>query len=163
MKVRDIMNWEVITCRPDTTLTSAARLMRQAGVGTLPVIDDDGHVAGILTDRDIAMAAASHGRNASHIIAREAMSPNVRTCHLDEDLRMALKYMEESRVRRLPVLNSVGLLVGIVSMDDIVLRAIGQENGIGSAEFVRTLRGISSPSLKRLAQSDRPAEGRVES
>jgi CBS domain-containing protein len=67
----------VVSCQADATIGTAARLMLEGRFGTLPVVDIHGKVAGIITDRDIAMAAATRQRNASHIAVHEAMSSHV--------------------------------------------------------------------------------------
>jgi CBS-domain-containing membrane protein len=118
--------------------------MFQGRFGTLPVIDVHGRLAGIITDRDIAMAAARRQRNASHIAVHEAMSHDVRSCFAEDDLGAALKQMEQARVRRLPVLDANGHVSGIVSIDDIVLRALDQPGGVSSAAFVNALTRICS-------------------
>jgi len=149
MKVRDIMTREVVSCQKDTDIGTAARLMLKGRFGTLPVIDTHGRLAGMITDRDIAMAAATRQRNAAHIPVHEAMSPHVRSCFADDDIGEALKQMEEARVRRLPVLDATGHLTGIVSIDDIVLRALDQPGGVSSAAFVNAIiRICSQPSVE---------------
>lgn len=144
MKVREIMTTEVVSCAKDADIGTAARLMFEGRFGTLPVVDAQGNVAGILTDRDIAMAAATRQRNTAHIAVHEAMSPRVRCCGADDEVGAALKQMEGARVRRLPVLDATSRLVGILSIDDIVLRALDRGNGVSSAEFARALQSICS-------------------
>jgi CBS domain-containing protein len=144
MRVRDIMTREVVSCRRETDLGTAARRMFREGVGTLPVVDEQGRLVGILTDRDIAMSAATQRRNGSDIAVHEAMSTNVRSCFGEEALGSALKQMEEARVRRLPVLDDSGRLAGILSMDDVIVRALNEPGGISPRAFVNTLRRICS-------------------
>jgi CBS domain-containing protein len=144
MKVHDIMTRDVVTCRKDTDLMTAAKLMWQGRFGTLPVVEAHGRVVGILTDRDIAMAVATRQRNASHIAVYEAMSEKVRNCFADDEIGAALKQMEGGRVRRLPVLDSATNLAGILSIDDIALHALDQPGGISSAEFAAAIRHISA-------------------
>jgi CBS domain-containing protein len=144
MKVRDIMTSAFVSCQKETDIGTAARLMFEGRFGTLPVVDDHGTVAGIITDRDIAMAAATRRRNASHIAVHEAMSQHVRTCFADDELSAALKQMEEGRVRRLPVLGATGQLAGIVSLDDVVRQALDRPRGVSSAQFVNTVTAICS-------------------
>jgi len=142
MRVHDIMTRNVVSCQTDTDVGMAARLMLQGGFGTLPVLDPHGKVAGIITDRDIAMAAATRQRNASHIGVHEAMNSSVRVCFADDEVGVALKQMEDARVRRLPVLDATGHLAGILSIDDILLRALDREEGVASTEFVIALQRI---------------------
>jgi CBS domain-containing protein len=149
MKVRDIMTTNVVSCRKDTDLATAARLMLDKRFGTMPVVDEQSRVAGIITDRDIAMAAATRQRNAAHIAVHEAMSGHVKTCLADDDIGAALHVMEERRVRRLPVLDGNGHLAGILSIDDIVLRGLDRPGGLPSAAFVEALRRLCSrPSVE---------------
>ena len=149
MKARDIMTRRVVSCQKETDLGTAARLMLEGRFGTLPVIDAHGRLAGIITDRDIAMAAAMRHRNASHIAVHEAMSQTVRSCFAEDDLPDALKQMEEGRVRRLPVIDSAGHLAGIVSIDDMVRRALDQPGGVSSSQFVNAIiRICSQPSVE---------------
>ncbi len=149
MRVRDIMSRSVVSCQKQTDIGTAARSMLEGRFGTMPVVDAHGRLAGIITDRDIAMAAATRHRNASHIAVHEAMSENVRSCFADDDLPAALKQMEEGRVRRLPVLDSSGHLAGIVSIDDLVRRALDRPHGVSSAQFVNAvIRICSQPSAE---------------
>jgi CBS domain-containing protein len=106
-------------------------------------------VIGIITDRDIAMAAAIRRRNTSHIAVHEAMSPGVRGCLAYDDVAVALSEMAEAGVRRLPVLDATGHLAGIVSVDDVLLRALDVTDGVTATEFVEALRQIcSQPSVE---------------
>jgi CBS domain-containing protein len=149
MKVRDIMTRDVVSCEKETTLGTAARLMLVGHFGTLPVVDSQGRLAGIITDRDIAMAAAARDRSAGHIAVHEAMTPTVRRCFSDDDVAGALKQMAEARVRRLPVIDAAGHLAGILSIDDIVRRALDRPGGISSVAFVQAIVQIcSQPSIE---------------
>ena len=144
MRVRDIMTANVVSCRKDTDLATAARLMLEKRFGTLPVVDEHGRVAGIITDRDIAMAAATRQRNASHIAVYEAMSGHAATCQADENVDTALKKMEGRRVRRLPVLDRDGRLTGILSLDDIVLRGLDGVSGVPTPMFIEAMQLLCS-------------------
>jgi CBS domain-containing protein len=117
------MTSNVKSCQPETNLAEAAALMWDNDCGTLPVLNDAGRVIGMITDRDIAIATATKGRLASEIRVNEAMSGNLFSCALGEDTKSALKTMRHEKVRRLPVVNHDGLLQGILSLNDIVLRA----------------------------------------
>jgi CBS domain-containing protein len=148
MKVRDVMTKEVVSCQKGADIGTAARLMLQRGIGTVPVLDTHGRVAGVLTDRDIAIAAGTRQRNASHIGVHEAMSPKVRSCFVEDDLGAALKQMGDAHVRRLPVLDEQSHLAGILSIDDIAARALDQKDGISAAEFAKAFRRICSQPAK---------------
>jgi CBS domain-containing protein len=123
MKAEDIMTRDVQSCRPEANLAQAAALMWDYDCDAMPVVDDSNRVMGMITDRDIAIAAATKGRRATDISVSEVMSGNVYACARDEDVKSALKTMRRERVRRLPVIGSDGRLAGILSVNDIVLRA----------------------------------------
>lgn len=145
MKVHDIMTRDAVSCQTDMNLSSAARVMLKSRVGTLPVVNS----RGLVTDRDIAMATGTRQRHASDIAVHEAMSSRVRACLAYDDVTTALRLMEQARVRRLPVLDPIGHLVGILSIDDIVLDAVGKENGIAPADFLSAMRVIcAGPSVE---------------
>jgi CBS domain-containing protein len=123
MKVHEIMHSDVKSCAPETTLAEAAALMWEVDCGALPVVSVEGKVLGMITDRDIAIATATRGRLASDICVAEVMGSQLYACELEEDVHSALKLMRHEKVRRLPVVTSGGLLQGILSLNDIVLRA----------------------------------------
>jgi CBS domain-containing protein len=139
MKVHEIMTEPVVTCTPTTTLSAAARLMRDADYGTLPVIDRQHHLAGILTDRDVCLAVANSVRNSSEITVQEVMTRRIVTVALTDGVEVALAAMTRARVRRVPVMDHFGHLKGILSIEDIVMR--GLETGeLERNEIIRTLR-----------------------
>lgn len=149
MKVHDIMTRDALCCPADSDLASAARIMLNARVGSLPVVDTRGTVTGMLTDRDIAMATGIRLRHASDIQVHEAMSCRVRGCLAYDEVGAALRQMQEARVRRLPVLDMHGHLVGILSIDDILLQAVGAEDGVAPEEFLGAMRAIcAGPSVE---------------
>jgi CBS domain-containing protein len=123
MKVQDVMISNVKSCRPETNLAEAAAIMWDYDCGALPVVDEGGKVVGMITDRDITIAAATRGRLASEIAVGEVASGKVYSCALDEEIKAALKTMRHERVRRLPVVNDGGMLQGILCLNDVVLRA----------------------------------------
>jgi len=135
MIVKEVMNHEVTTCRPDTTLESAAMLMWNGDCGTVAIIDDESKVTGIITDRDICMAVALQHKTASDIQVQEVMSRNLFICNPENDIMNALKTMSFQQVRRLPVINDSGRLEGIISIEDIIARADRGRRGIQTPEL----------------------------
>ncbi len=119
MKVRDLMTAGVKTCRPDTNLAEAVRDMWEGDCGALPVVDDAGHVIGMITDRDICVAVATRDRRADRIAVREVAHDHVYSCLADDDATVALETMKTHKVRRLPVIDAEGHLQGIVSLNDM--------------------------------------------
>lgn len=144
MKVEDVMTKDVQSCGPETNLADAAMRMWRNDCGVLPVVADGGKVVGMITDRDICMAAATKHRDPANIRVSEATSGKVYSCSPDADIHEALKIMREKQVRRLPIIRSEdGKLVGILSMNDVALREQGGAKAELSAEDVeQTLRGI---------------------
>ena len=150
MKVSGIMTQPPSTCRLETSLGMASRRMRETACGTLVVLDHRGRVAGILTDRDLAIAIGKTERNPAHISADEAMTRDVYTCSPDEHVPTALERMAEAKVRRLPVVTSDGDLHGLLSIDDIILWGV-QHGGVSRKNLVRALRAICSSKEPSLA------------
>lgn len=122
MKVRDILGAkgaEVATIRPDSTISTAANLLKLKGIGALVVSDDGSGVDGIISERDIVRGLVDHGRDLLDIPVSELMTKAVRTCHLGSDVTEAMGEMTRSRIRHLPVLEE-GELRGIISIGDVV-------------------------------------------
>lgn len=141
MKVREIMTRPPLTCRLETSLGLASRRMKETGCGTIAVMDHHGRVAGILTDRDLAMAVGGTNRNPSLIKAEEAMTRHVHTCAPDENLKAALDRMADFRVRRLPVLAEDGDLQGMLSIDDVIMWGV-DGGAITRKDLIRALRAV---------------------
>ena len=122
-KAKDVMtqNPQVVTA--DASVQEAARLMKSEDTGVLPVVESQGarRVVGVITDRDIAIRVVAEGRSSATV--RDAMSTGVRTCKQDDDVKDVMKLMASEQVRRVPIVDDRGELVGIVSQADIVLEA----------------------------------------
>lgn len=157
MKVQDIMNRDVHTCRLDTTLTMAAMQMWDGDFGVLPVLADGGKVVGMITDRDICMAAATRHLDPATIRVEEVTTGEVYGCSPDTEIHDALKIMQQRQVRRLPIINANdGKLAGILSLNDIALKAQSDARAELSAQDVEnTMRAICTH--RRLAQA-KPVE-----
>lgn len=123
MKVKDLMTTDVKRCSPDTNLAAAAKIMWEGDCGAVPVTDEHGHVVGVITDRDICIAAATRPRTEGEIPVRDVISAAAYTCAPGDDVRAALETMKARKVRRLPVVDQGGRLVGIVSIHDIAEQA----------------------------------------
>ena len=141
MNVRDIMTEPPLTCTEGTSVAVAARLMGEADYGTLPVVDAQGAIVGIVTDRDICLALARTNRNAPNIFVREVMTKRVTSAPADEDVHIALGAMRNARVRRLPVRDDRGRLTGMLSIEDVVVRGL-EGDGINPGELIAALRAM---------------------
>lgn len=145
MKVQDIMTTEVTTCRPDNSLADVAGDMWRRDCGVVPMVNADGRIGGVITDRDICIAVATRGRPADRIAAGELARSPVTTCAPGDAVQTALQLMQTHKVRRLPVVDDGGHLKGVLSLSDLI-RAVGQRRGSPSAESVLgVLRTISEP------------------
>jgi len=114
------MTRDVAVCRLDSSLESAANLFWSGDVGVLPVVDVEGHVAGMLTDRDACLSGFFRGRPLSEIAVSEAMSTSVTSCLATESLEDALAKMTDAKVRRLPIVDAEGQLEGMIGLMDVV-------------------------------------------
>jgi len=123
MKVRDVMTKAPIFCGWETNLSKAAELMWRNGCGFLPVVGEGGNVIGVITDRDISIALGARNRRPSELLIKDVMAPKLFTCTADDNIHSALKTMRSAGVRRLPVVDVEGALAGVLSIDEVVLRA----------------------------------------
>ncbi len=157
MKVRNIMTRPPCTCGPDFTLAEASRLMALEDRGTVVVVDRHDRVVGILTDRDLVLAIGKADANPARSPACEAMTSEVYTCSPDEELAAVLERMSDLRVRRLPVVAADGHVVGMLSIDDIVLWGV-QSDGVTRKALVRALHSIceSHQPLFDIDAAERP-------
>jgi CBS domain-containing protein len=149
MRVAEIMMGTPYFCRPEANLGLATELMWTGNCGFLPVVGSEGKVVGVITDRDVCVALGTRGRPSGEVVVAEVMSKNIYSCAPDDDVRVALTAMREGRVRRLPVIAKEGGLVGVISMDDLLLRAEGsvRAGAISSEEIVSAFRAINTHSL----------------
>lgn len=124
MKCGDMMTKDPVACTPDDDCCTVARLLRDHDVGSLPVVtsEEDRRVVGMITDRDICIRVCAEDLLASDINVDEVMSIGVVTCSVDDDVDQATERMEEHRIRRIPVIDAKGLLVGIIAQADIARR-----------------------------------------
>lgn len=143
MRIQDIMSGSPETVTPDTSLAEAAKLMKDRDVGMLPVVDGDGSrkLVGVVTDRDIAIrhVAENHPPGCK---VREAMTDSVATCTLSDSVDDVMELMGREQVRRVPIVDERGDLIGVVSQADIVLQ------GSSDDEAEETVEKISRPSGK---------------
>ena len=123
MPIGEICNREVVVAEKSLAVTEAAGLMRMHHVGDLVVVEDRGgqrHPVGILTDRDIAVEVVAAGVNPEALTAGDIMTSELATLRESEGLYEALRYMRDKGVRRMPVVEGDGALVGILTLDDLL-------------------------------------------
>jgi CBS domain-containing protein len=145
MKVRDVMTKTAVSCRSEMSLAAAGALMWENDCGLLPIVNDSGKVTGVITDRDICIALSTRDNKPSQLTTGEVAKPPAVICLLDDDIHSALKTMSKERIHRLPVVNGDGGLVGILSINDLVLRAEkgdGRKPEISYDDVVRAFQAI---------------------
>lgn len=123
MKVKEIMTSDAKFCDLNASLVDAAKTMWDNDCGVLPVLKDGKEIVGLITDRDICMGVAMRDCNPSGISVEEVMTGTVYSVTPDDDVHHALETMQEHKVRRLPVIDADGQLKGVLSMNDVALRA----------------------------------------
>jgi CBS domain-containing protein len=136
------MTRRVRTCTREDSLAHVAWILWDADCGAVPVVDDHGHVTGIVTDRDVCIALGLRNLRARNALVGEVAPGRVYTCSQDQELREALETMAQHQVRRLPVIDDDGKLVGILSINDVLLHATNDAGGC-TESVVTTLRRIS--------------------
>ena len=134
--IADIMTRSVAAVGRDETLQAAARRMREMDVGALPVTDGRA-LAGMVTDRDIAIRGVAEGMVAQEALVADVMTEEVAFCNETDSVEAVMAQMGDAQVRRLPVLGAMGEVVGIVALADLATRQ--------SAPTDETLREISTP------------------
>ena len=148
MNVQDVMTSDVQTCGPDTNLASAAKIMWDTDCGVLPVLNVEGQVLGMLTDRDICMACATKNRAPSELTVRDTVSGKTYKCKMSDDVHSVMEIMKREQVRRIPVVDEEGVLQGLISMNDFILLAgetkAGKAPAISCEDVARALKAISA-------------------
>jgi CBS domain-containing protein len=146
MKVKELMTTDVKRCSLETNLAAAAKIMWEADCGAVPVTDENDHVVGVITDRDICIAAATRPRTEGEIPAKELISKELYTCAPDDDVRAALGTMKTRKVRRLPVVERGGRLVGIVSIHDIAVQSRSKSADVSPDSVLDAFIAITAPA-----------------
>jgi CBS domain-containing protein len=152
MKVENLMTRDVGACRPFDSVDRSAKVMWERDCGAVPVVDQESRVVAMLTDRDICMAALTQGRALGEIHVSSAMSRSLWSCRPGDDVKDAEKLMRAHQVRRLPVVDAEGKLVGLLSISDLARVAVSakgtrsKKSAVAASEVGETLGAISSPS-----------------
>lgn len=154
MKIQEIMSREVCTCAQSATLNEAAQIMWEHDCGFVPVVDDATEaVVGVITDRDISMAAYTSGLALKEMLVGQSMSSAPKTCSAEDSLESVETEMRVSRVRRLPVVDASKHPIGVISIADLArvaeLERMKKQPRVTNEEVGETLGAISQP--RRLA------------
>ena len=143
MKISALFHRSVTSCTNRDTLSHAACQLWQNDIGCLPVLDDDGRLCGMITDRDIAMAAFLQGAPLRSIAVSSVMSKEVAACRADDEVDAVVQTLIARQIHRLPVIDDDRRLIGIISLNDIARAA--SSGKIPPASVTAVLTAISVP------------------
>ena len=151
MRAPDLMSSPTLTCHVNDPLNVAAQKMWDADVGALPVVNDEGKVTAMITDRDICMAAFTQGRSLDAILVNSAMSKHVWSATPDSTLFEIEQLMTKHQVRRIPIVDEQGKPVGIVSINDFAIESVAPDTAMkqGPSKLAHTLAAICQPHAQK--------------
>ena len=127
-KIKDLMTVKPRTVKSGDSVVEAAKLMKGEDAGIAPIVDGE-KLVGVVTDRDIAIRVVAEGRDPQSTKVEEVASQNVVTVDPQQDLDEALRLMAQHQLRRLPVIEEDGTLVGIVAQADVARHADASRTG----------------------------------
>lgn len=144
-KCSEVMTREPACCEPGDSIVRAASLMKQEDVGSLPVVDshEDRKLIGIVTDRDLVVRVLAEGNQVDRATVRDAMSSDPSACRETDDVERAVQLMAERQVRRMPIVDGQGRLVGIIAQADVATR-VNRDQQTGEM-----VEAISEPGFNR--------------
>jgi CBS domain-containing protein len=147
MKTRNIMSEAVPTCGPRDALLDAARVMLRHNVSCLPVVtaDESRRVVGMLTDRDVSMAVARDHGALGDLQVRSVMAPGEPSCSPDDPVSDALERMRSAGVSRLPVVDDLGRLAGLLSLEAVARAVSSGREGVAYELICRTIAESAHP------------------
>lgn len=165
MKVKDIMTARTLkSCSPETKLHAAAKTMKAANCGALPVVDKDKNVVGLVTDRDIALSMTKRqSKQAEPLAVADVMAKKVHTIQAEEEVSAALRQMRVKQVGRVPVVDANGKLKGMVTMHNLIASAAdapdaGIEVGSIAApgeNLIKTIQSLTARYNKKTVKGRR--------
>jgi CBS domain-containing protein len=153
MDVTELMSEDVATCRVGDNLNRAAQLMWERRCESVPVLDEGDHVVGVVTDRDVSMAAYTQGKPIQEIPVTVAMSASVQGCAPSATIEEVQELMMEHGVHRLPVIDD-GRLRGLISLDDIARRAAASPQRRGDVDLERVALALAEIARRRTSPDE---------
>jgi CBS domain-containing protein len=144
MKVREVMTHNPICCLPSDTAQKVAQILRDNNVGSVPVITDEQSrkLVGMITDRDICCSIVAAGLDIKTVAIEGHVHANPVTCRDGENLDKCERAMQENKIRRIPVVDGEGAVIGIVSQADLALKDKPEK-------VSKTVSEISKPEAKQ--------------
>lgn len=151
MRAQDLMSHPAVTCNVNDPLTVAAHLMWEHDCGALPVVREDGKLAGMITDRDICMAAFTQGRRLDELLVNSAMATDVISAKPNDPIPEIEERMAERQIRRMPVIDEDRRPIGVLSMNDLAIEGAQPDTRMvnGAARIIRTLAAICRPRMAK--------------
>ena len=146
VRVHERMTRGVATVLPATGIERAAQLMAERDCGALPVLGDNGVLVGMITDRDIALRVVARGIEARSAVVADCMTGRVFACFANESLAELMRQMGRHQVRRMPIVDERGKLVGIITQSDLARHAGSQPLPEERRFFTQTACEISQPT-----------------
>jgi len=153
MKVEQLMIRDVKTCGPDDSLNVAAKLMWDFDCGCVPVVGADEKLVGMITDRDICMAAYTQGKPLDAMRVSSAMSHAAHACRFGDSILLAERLLREHAIRRIPIVDAEGRILGILSTNDLAREAARphdpEERDVSAEAFTETIAAVCTPRRAR--------------
>ena len=165
MKVHELMSGGIETVQWEDSLASAAKIMWERDCGAVPVVDAQGKLSGIVTDRDACMAAYTQGRTLDQIPVSVAASKLVFAVRPEDSLETAEDMMRRMQVRRLPVVDDTSHVVGLLSLADLAVHvhhAVRKTDGLSKESIAGTLAAVSRPHAAADAQGSTDGQARAQ-
>jgi CBS domain-containing protein len=157
MRIEEIMTKNVSSCKENDSLNAAAQIMWEQDCGIVPIVNEASQVTGVITDRDICIAAYTQGRSLSEIPVWSASAKTVYRCSSDDTIERAETLMREKQIRRLPVMDKEGKLIGMLALSDLArsshLVSGTKPNSLGPQGIALTLEAVSRPRATESAKT----------
>jgi CBS domain-containing protein len=135
-RVGDVMIADVVTIPATASVLDAARAMRDANVGMLPVVERSGRLRGVVTDRDLVIRVLAEGAAARRVAVSDHLTVRVLTARPDWSADQAMETMANAKVGRLPVVDGRGRVLGVVTLSSLVMRGRDRDEALDTAEAV---------------------------
>ena len=148
MKASEIMTPNPSSCRSSDSIQDAARMMRDSDCGSVPVVDDEEKLIGVITDRDLAIRGLAEGLSADTPVS-SLMTSSPFSAGVDADVREVGRSMAEHQIRRVPIVDADGRVAGIIAQADLAIAA-GHDEGVTDREVAVVIERISEPALAEL-------------
>jgi CBS domain-containing protein len=152
MNVKEAMSREVRAVRMGERLDAVARVLWEHDCGIVPIVDSANVLVGVLTDRDLCMASYTQGKTLD-IPVTTVMARAVRTCKADDSISQALQSLQQAQVHRLPVVDSRGLCIGILALNDLIQLSQNRPAALEPSVLVRAIATIKAPRRSEKANS----------